>query len=390
MPIVRHSLAVLILSSLAWAGFLLHESLGRQASFLLIGGAAFGFVLQRARFCFFCMLREWMEEGQVQGVLGIIAALATGTLGYLVLFGAWVPDPGAGFLPPRAHIGPVSWVVLAGGFIFGIGMSLSGSCLSAHLYRLGEGSWVSLLALAGAVAGFIAGFMVWNRLWSITLAEAEPLWLPAQLGYAGAGGVQLAALAGLAAWLMIRSGGGSTSAEPVGVKSLGDLWSSVMVRRWPGWVGGSAVGLIGTALYLRADPLGVTAELSRHSRDLGSALGLSPARLEGLDRLAGCIVTETSQLIGNNGIFVLATVAAALAAALFAGQFRIERKPPRTLVSALIGGVFLGFGSMIALGCSIGTLLSGISALAWSGWLFALAMVAGIWISLPLRRRILG
>ncbi|MCC5864639.1 MAG: YeeE/YedE family protein [Wenzhouxiangella sp.] len=389
MLLLRHLLALAILATLIWMGFQLHESLGRQTSFVLICGAAFGFVLQRSRFCFFCILREWMEEGDASGVLGIIAALIVGTLGYLILFGAWVPDPTAGFLPPRAHIGPVSWVVVLGGLCFGIGMSLSGSCLSAHLYRLGEGSWASLFALAGAVAGFMLGFAVWNRLWSPTLADAEAIWLPASLGYAGAGALQLMVLGVLGVWLLSRvrpSAASLVSAD----NSLAGLWRRVMVERWPSWVGGLSVGLIGTAMYLRADPLGVTAELSRHSRDLGTALGLVPERLEGLDRLAGCIVSETAQRIGNNGIFVLAMIAAALAAALLAQQFRLERKPLRTLVSASLGGVLLGFGSMIALGCSVGTLLSGISALAVSGWLFALAMVAGVWISLPVRRKILA
>ena len=389
MPLLRHIIALTILATLVWLGFYLHESLGRQTSFVLIGGAAFGFVLQRSRFCFFCILREWMEEGETRGVLGIIAALILGTLGYLVLFGAWVPDPTAGFLPPRAHIGPVSWVVLLGGLCFGIGMSLSGSCLSAHLYRLGEGSWASLFALAGAVGGFMLGFAVWNRLWSQTLADAEATWLPSILGYAGAGALQLLVLAALGAWLLTRirpSAADSASAT----NSLAGIWRRVMMHRWPAWVGGLGVGLIGTTMYLRADPLGVTAEFSRHSRDLGTALGVVPERLEGLDRLAGCIVSDTAQLIGNNGIFVLSMIAASFAAALLAHQFRVEKKPPRTLISAALGGVLLGFGSMIALGCSIGTLLSGISAMAVSGWLFALGMVAGIWISLPIRRKILG
>lgn len=388
MPVLRHLLALAILATLVWLGFYLHESLGRQTSFVLIGGATFGFVLQRSRFCFFCILREWMEEGDARGVLGIIAALIVGTLGYLVLFGAWVPDPGAGFLPPRAHIGPVSWVVLLGGLCFGIGMSLSGSCLSAHLYRLGEGSWASLFALAGAVGGFMLGFAVWNRLWSLTLADAEASWIPASLGYAGGGALQLIVLATLAIWLLTRSRP-STSGPVSADNSLTGLWRRILVERWPAWVGGLAVGLIGTAMYLRADPLGVTAEFSRHSRDLGTALGVVPKRLEGLDRLAGCIVSDTAQLIGNNGIFVLAMIAASFVAALLANQFRLEKKPPRTLVAAVFGGVLLGFGSMIALGCSIGTLLSGISALAISGWLFGLAMLAGIWISLPIRRTIL-
>lgn len=385
MTWIRHLVALGLLAGLILTGLWLHEAMGRQVSFVLISGALFGFVLQRARFCFFCILREWFEEHDPRGVLGILTALAVGTAGYVVLFGAWVPDPAAGFLPPRAHIGPVSWVVLAGGLVFGVGMSLSGSCLSAHLYRLGEGSVLSVFALVSAVFGFILGFRVWNHLWTSSIAEASPIWLPESLGYAGATGLQLLVLGLLAVWLLTRLKTPTpTQLEHI---NLAQLWQGVMIRRWPAWIGGIAVGLIGTMAYLRTDPLGVTAELSRHSRTLGSHLGLSPERLEGLDRLAGCIVSDTADLIGSNGIFVLAMIAASLMAALTAGQFRIERKSPRSIILAVAGGLLLGFGAMIALGCSIGTLLSGISAMALSGWLFGLAMVAGVWISLPLRRR---
>lgn len=380
---LRHFVALSILAGIAWVGLRLHAALGGQVSFVLLAGAAFGFVLQRSRFCFFCILREAIEEREVSGLIGIVVALLVGTLGYLVLFGAWVPDPAAGFLPPRAHIGPVSWVVVLGGFSFGIGMSLSGSCISAHLYRLGEGNWLSLVALLGTIAGFILGFAVWNWLWLQTLAESSPVWLPEKLGYAGAALVQLLTLSALLLWLLTRR---RTHSVPAEARTLAGIWQRVAVQRWPAWVGGVWVGLIGTMLYLRAEPLGVTAELSRHSRGLGHQLGLLPDRLQGLDRLAGCIVSDTARLIGNNGVFVLAMIAAAFAAALLADQFRIETRQPRTVLMALPGGVLLGFGAMIALGCSIGTLLSGISALAVSGWLFGLGMLVGVWISLPLRR----
>jgi uncharacterized protein len=386
MPILRHAIAMSTLAAMAWVGLRLHANLGAQASFILIAGAAFGFVLQRSRFCFFCILREWFEDGEVGGMIGIIAALLVGTLGYLVLLGAWVPDPGAGFLPPRAHIGPVSWVLILGGLSFGIGMSLSGSCISAHLYRLGEGNWLSLFALLGTVFGFILGFLAWNRLWTHSIAESSPLWLPEKLGYAGAGALQIGVLLIGLIWLLTRKRSTPLADRPSPSPGLSMIWQQFAIDRWPGWIGGVAVGLIGMVMYLRADPLGVTAELSRHSRHLGQQLGLGPDRLEGLDRLAGCIVTDTARLIGNNGIFVLATIAAAFAAALLAGQFRLEKRSPRSLASALTGGLLLGFGAMIALGCSIGTLLSGISAMAISGWLFGLSMVLGVWISLPLRR----
>ncbi len=387
--LLRYGLAAGILLALTWWGLSAHERSGGGLSMLIVLGAAFGWVLQRSRFCFFCMIREWLEEGEVRGPLGILSALAAGTVGYLLIFGAWIPDPSAGHLPPRAHIGPASWVVVLGGLAFGAGMSLSGSCISAHLYRLGEGSLLSVFALAGVVPGFMLGMLAWNRLWSLAIADAPPLWLPNIAGgYAASAAVQLALIAVLAILLITRLK--PTQPSTALPWSPARLWQAVMVERWPAWLGGLLIGLIGVFAYLRTRPLGVTAELSRQSRRLGDQLGMIPDRLEGLDRLSGCIVTDTTALIADNGLFLIAMIAASTAAALLAGQFRVQRKSPRAIFAAAGGGVLLGFGAMIALGCSIGTLLSGISALAISGWLFAWAMLAGIWLTLPLRRRWLG
>ena len=44
--------------------------------------------------------------------------------------------------------------------------------------------------------------------------------------------------------------------------------------------------------------------------------------------------------------------------------------------------------SVIGLGCTIGTLLSGISAGALSGWVFATALLAGTTVTLKLGRRL--
>ena len=44
--------------------------------------------------------------------------------------------------------------------------------------------------------------------------------------------------------------------------------------------------------------------------------------------------------------------------------------------------VLLGWGATTALGCTIGTLLSGVMAGAVSGWIFAIAAFAGVWLGL--------
>jgi hypothetical protein len=52
------------------------------------------------------------------------------------------------------------------------------------------------------------------------------------------------------------------------------------------------------------------------------------------------------------------------------------------LVLGLLGGTLLGGGAMIGLGCTVGTLFSGISAGALSGGVFAAAVFGGTAIML--------
>jgi uncharacterized membrane protein YedE/YeeE len=148
----------------------------------LILGAAFGFVLQRARFCFFCIWKDWLDRRDPRGLLGILTALAVGIAGYTLIYGAWLPDPSGQRLPPTAHIGPVGPALLLAGVVFGAGMAISGSCLSAHLYRLGEGSPTAPFALVGAVAGFVLGFLSWNGLYLAAIVDTPVLFLPRHLG----------------------------------------------------------------------------------------------------------------------------------------------------------------------------------------------------------------
>ena len=362
-----------------------HGALGRDPAFTVLAGAAFGMLLQRSRFCFFCILRELFEERDARGALGILAALAVGSLGYLVIMQPWVPDPSAGRLPPDAHIGPVSWVLVAGGLSFGLGMTLSGSCISAHLYRLGEGSTLAPFALLGAVAGFVLGFASWNTLYVGALATAPVVWLPAVLGYGGATALQAAVLLGLALLLLLWVGW-PPAAAAARTPGPAELAQRLFVARWPAWIGGIGVGMLGFFSYLRTEPLGVTAELGSRARTVAEGLGWIPERLPGLDGFAGCATVVIEALMTPNGVFVLALVAGSLAAGVASGSFRPRAYPWRRYLAALLGGVLMGWGSMVALGCTIGVLLSGISAFALSGWIFAVAVAFAVMVSLPLRR----
>lgn len=388
-------LALVVAVALVAAAFVLAGAgggpAGRELAFSLLLGGAFGVTLQRSRFCFYCITRDFIERRETEGLVAILVALAAGTLGYLALFGAMLPVP-TGRLPPGAHIGPLSVALVAGAALFGVGMTVSGSCISAHFYRLGEGHWPSLLALLGAAVGFVLGFLTWNPLYLGLIQAAPVVWLPQHLGYGGTALVQLALLGGLAT-VVWRAGQRARSAAPAIARAttsalppLG-LWTLLGTRRWPPVEAGLIVGFIGVLAYLRVAPLGVTAELGSLARTGAAAAGWLPDRLQGLDSFAGCATVVKAALLSNNGVFVLGLVGGAFAAALNAGAFRVARAGAGKLARQFAGGVLMGWGGMTALGCTVGTLLSGISAGAASGWVFGAVCVLAIWLSLAIARR---
>lgn len=380
--------AALVIVGIAAAAYALSVTPGtggRQA-FALLAGAAFGVVLQRGRFCFLCNFRDFTREGDPRGLLAIVVALAAGAIGYAAVFGAWLPNPFAGRLPPTAHIGPAGPGLAFAAFVFGVGMSISGSCLSAHLYRLGEGSPTSPFALAGALGGFALGFATWNPIYLAAIADWTPVWLPAGWGYGPWLAATLVALAALALLLVANARTGAPEPEP-SLTPRG-VASSVLVRRWPFLPTGLLIGVIATLHYLRVAPLGVTAELGSLARTAAAESGLLPATLHGLDGLRGCATAVKETLLSDNGLFVIGLVAASFAAALASGRFSPAVPTGGQAMRGLAGGVLMGWGAMTGLGCTVGVLLSGIQAGALSGWIFLVACVAGILVADGVQDRI--
>lgn len=71
-------------------------------------------------------------------------------------------------------------------------------------------------------------------------------------------------------------------------------------------------------------------------------------------------------------------ISGALAATLIASGFKIKKiKSKKQVVAAVVGGLMMGYGARLALGCNIGAFYSGISSLALSGWVFALSLFIG-------------
>ena len=382
----RTALPVALLASLAvWTWFLHGQSGGRDLAFSLLAGSAFGIVLQRGRFCFLCNFRDFLERREPRGVISILVALAAGTVLYHAVMMAWVPSPQPGRLPPNAHIGPVGPVLAVAAFVFGLGMAISGSCLSAHFYRLGEGSPTSPFALVGAAAGFLLGFLTWNPLFSLVIYASPAIWLPHQFGYTGTILASLGLLAVLALLVLRFASARETTVETR--YDLAGVSKKIFVERWPPVITGVLVAIISAIAFLRVAPLGVTAELGSIVRTTGFSAGLLPDTLHGLDLLRGCATVVKETLLSRNGLFVIGLVVASFAAALAAGQFQPARPTRAQIIKGLSGGLLMGWGAMTGLGCTVGVLLSGIHAGALSGWVFLIFCTLGVWLGLLAMKR---
>jgi uncharacterized membrane protein YedE/YeeE len=352
----------------------------RPVSLLL--GAALGFAFERGRFCFFCLYRDAFERRITRPLLSVVTALAVGAVGYALMFGLYLPNPKGEGLPPAAHISPVSLPLVAGACAFGCGMVLSGACISGHLYRIGQGYLRAIPALIGALVGFGLGFFTWNTLYLEQVSESPVLWLPRWLGYSGSL-VLLLAVLGVVAWVLMRL----DRSEPVAPRSVSAaptrLFDVLFARRWSPVATGVVVGAIGIAAYLRSTPLGVTSQLSTVSRSYLDSREMLPEVLHGIDMMRGCVAIVAST-ITNNGWLVIGFVIASYVAALAAGNFKVQRPTVGNSVTAFVGGLLLGWGSLTSLGCTVGVLLSGTQAFALSGVVFLVVVTATVGVGVRL------
>lgn len=382
----------IFISSIIWTYWLSERYEEDVFGFIAIVGMLFGIVLQRSRFCFYCILTDFFEHRDARGILGLFVALLVGTLGYHAVFGAFLPHLDGQQLPPDAHIGAVNWVLPFSALSFGVGMALAGSCISAQLYRIGEGLMTAPIALFGVILGFMLGFLSWNQLYLIFMQESKPIWLPNHLGYAGSVIAQITLIGGIiivALWIIQKNKDKEFLENSQNIQTIHkdqiSIYSAIFKNRWETWVGGVLIGLIATIAYFRVGALGVTAELGSISRTtLAQFWDIS--RLEGLDRLTGCMTVIKETVLSNNGVFVISLIFGSLASALIAGQFKIQTQSFKALLRIFFGGVLMGWGAMVSLGCTVGVFLSGIMAGAISGWIFALFCVLGAWLGWRLRR----
>src|SRR5919199_1867799 len=183
-----HALFLVVAVGVALAVLVLAQRVEARLALYWALGLGVGLVLQRGRLCFAGALRDLFLMRNGTMLRAILVGLAIIAPVFALIESRAVPEPSFGALAAGAHVVPLGLNLAVGGVLFGIGMVVAGGCVSGTLYRIGEGYVASWASLLGILLGLSLAAHTWNGWYTLTIQSAPPGWLPAALGYGGAGG----------------------------------------------------------------------------------------------------------------------------------------------------------------------------------------------------------
>lgn len=323
-------------------------------------GLLAGALLQRTHYCFMGAVSDWALFGGLRRLRAWMLAAGLGVLGTHALFlFTGLPREDVPHLS-----GPVFWLgPVAGGLVFGFGMVLAGGCPSRDLVRAASGSARALLAVllvavsAGAtMAGVLAPLYGWLRAVG-TLPTEVPASLPDLLAAAG--------LPQAGVVVPLVAGGALVAAA---------LADPALRRPGPELAAGLGLGLLVVAGYavtglLLYDPF--------EPRPVVSLAYVGPSA-----RTLWWLAVEGG-LPSFGAALVLGTLAGAFLSARARGELRFEGFADRAdALRHATGGILMGLGGTLAMGCTVGQGLSGLSTLSLASLLAVAAIVAGARLAL--------
>jgi uncharacterized membrane protein YedE/YeeE len=254
-------------------------------------------------------------------------------------------------------------------------MTLGSGCGSKTLIRVGGGNLKSLVVL---VFMAIAAYMTLRGLFgTVRVGVLEPA--SVQL----AGGQDLPTL--LARWF----GAERRTMEILAALAVGGALAVFALarrefRQFDYLLGGIVVGLVVVGGWYVSGRLGHVAE---HPETLQEAwVATNSGRMESLSFVAPqayllellMFWTDKSKVVTFGIASALGVIAGSLAYALVSKTFRLESfRDADDMLRHIAGGILMGFGGVVTLGCTIGQGVTGFSTLAVGSILSFFAIIAG-------------
>jgi len=376
---------------------MLFENFTAAESVLLWGAFAIalvmGLVVNKTNFCTMGAVSDLVNMGDTGRIRAWLFAIAVALLGVAVLEYLGLVEASDTFPPYRA--GNLIWAEnILGGLMFGIGMTLASGCGNKTLIRIGGGNLKSIVVFA--IIGLIAYFMLnpfpgsdqtlmsvlfydWIRPLSISLGSSQ------DLGY----------LLGRESAATARLGIGVV----LGLVLAAYAFKSIDFRgSRDNILGGLVVGLaIIGAWYLssniRVESFDGEVSLSAYYNQwdmLADSEAGKPAQGRPLAPQSYTFINPMGQTLGyaaggfersllNFGVMaVFGVVLGSLLWSLISRSFRIEWfSSMRDAINHVSGAVLMGFGGTLAMGCTIGQGITGVSTLALGSFMTLGAIFLG-------------
>ena len=336
-----------------------------------------GAVFHRSHFCTMGAISDWVIMGDNARAKQWAIAIAVAVLGFGLL--TW-----RGAISPLntiyAHV-HLRWLsLLLGGFLFGLGMVLGSGCASKSLVRLGGGNLKSLVVLMAmgisalaTLRGLTAVLRV-NTLDTVSIPTGPGPFVGQWLG--SATGLEWPLTALISACLV----SGSIF-----------LWvfKDRQVLSVTNAASGAVVGVLVVGFWWVSGVMGFVAE---HPQTLETVfLASASGRMESMSLTAPVAYAWDALMYYSDGskkwtlgmVTALGMLLGAWASAYRQGAFRWEGfKQTDDLVLHLLGGTLMGMGGILAMGCTIGQGLSGLSTLSLGSFIAVMGIVGGAFVAL--------
>lgn len=363
---------------------------------ILLGGfllaALMGAVVNKTNFCTMGAVSDMVNMGDYGRMRAWLLAIVVAVLGLtLIEYIGWVDLDSlenSQMRPPyrMANFELVRYIL--GGVMFGIGMTLASGCGQKTLVRIGGGNLKSLVVLG--IAGFFAYLMQFTKFYEyLFYSWMNPLSM--DLSKAGFKHQDLGTLIGT-----------SVGMEPITLRLiLGAVLVAVLLfiifkskefrTNFDNIFGGIVVGgcVVG-AWYLTGGPMGLqwlddVMMMDTPPRGVGTQAFSFTNPMS--DTFNYVVMHPTDLNFVTFGVMALAGVIAGsfLYSVLFR-KFRIEWfSSLRDFVNHAIGGVLMGIGGILALGCTIGQGITGFSTLAVGSILAFFSLIFGSAITMKVQ-----
>jgi uncharacterized membrane protein YedE/YeeE len=330
-------------------------------------GLVFGAVVQRTNFCTMGSISDLVLMGDGRRFRAWLLAIAVAIIGTQALDLSGAIDINTSMYL-SANLGWLGAIV--GGAMFGFGMTQTGGCASRTLVRLGSGNLKSLIVML--VLGIFA-YMTLRGLLALPRLQIETTDI--DLTTRGLNNQNLGEIAGAA--IGVRA----TTARAVAAAALALLLLAVCFkdesfRRSPiNIVAGLVVGLAAVGGWVVT---GILAKDEFEPVRLASITFVAPAG-ESLQYL----MTFTGAKL-NFGIAVIGgVIVGSFLMSVATGSFRVETFVDRDDLTRHLGGATLmGCGGVMALGCTIGQGITGMSTLAVGSLIAWLAILGGGYVGI--------